>query len=119
MTGSLKRCVMVAGALALVALPAASAVGGVPVTKKVLVGDDYYGPTKLTVKKNTTVKWTWIADNTNSHDVKLGTGPTGVKKFHSASAASDYTFSEKLKVAGTYKIVCTLHQDMKMTITVK
>jgi plastocyanin len=104
----------------LAALPvAAGATGGSGATKKVQVGDDYYGPTKLTVKKNTTIKWLWIEDNTNSHDVKLSSGPKGVKKFHSESAASDYTFSEKLKAAGTYKIVCTLHQDMTMKIVVK
>ena len=86
---------------------------------KVAVGDDYYGPTKLKVKPGTTVRWSWLTDNTNSHDVKLSKGPRGVKKFHSASAATDYTYSRKLAKAGTYKIVCTLHQDMKMTITVK
>jgi plastocyanin len=88
-------------------------------TRKIQVGDDYYGPTKVTVKKGTTVRWSWLADNENSHDVKLKSGPKGVRKFHSASAATDYTYSRKLTVAGTYKIVCTLHQDMTMTITVK
>jgi plastocyanin len=87
--------------------------------KKVKVGDDYYGPTRLTVKHGTTVKWLWLADNGNSHDVKLKSGPKGVKKFHSASAATDYSYSRKLTVRGTYKIVCTLHQDMTMTIKVK
>ena len=40
-------------------------------------------------------------------------------KFHSGSAATDYTFSKKLTKVGTYKIVCTLHQDMTMTIKVQ
>ncbi len=88
-------------------------------TKRIQVGDDYYGPTKMTVKPGTTVKWVWLDDNTNSHDVKLKSGPKGVKRFHSASAAMDYTFSRKLTKPGTYKIVCTLHQDMTMTIKVK
>jgi plastocyanin len=86
--------------------------------KKIKVGDDYYGPTKVTVKRGTTVKWVWLDYNTNSHDVKLKSGPKGVKKFHSASAASGYTFSRKLTAPGTYKIVCSLHQDMAMTIKV-
>jgi plastocyanin len=88
-------------------------------TKRIQVGDDYYGPTKVTVKPGTTVKWVWLDGDTNSHDVKLKSGPKGVKKFHSASAASDYTFSRKLTKPGTYKIVCTLHQDMTMTIKVR
>jgi plastocyanin len=87
--------------------------------KRVQVGDDYYGPTKLTVKPGTTVKWVWLADNGNTHDVKVGRAPAGVKRFHSAKAATDYTFSRKLTKRGTYKIVCTLHQDMTMTIRVR
>ena len=47
------------------------------------------------------------------HDVKLKSGPKGVKKFHSEPAATDYTFKRKLTVSGTYKIVCTLHEEMR------
>jgi plastocyanin len=100
------------------AFVAAAALGGTP-TKTIKVGDDYYGPAKVTVKRGTTVKWTWLADNADSHDVKLTRAPKGVKRFHSASAASDYTYSRKLTVPGTYRILCTLHQDMTMTITVR
>ena len=53
------------------------------------------------------------------HDVKLKSGPQGVKKFQSEAAATDFSFRRKLKVAGKYKIVCTLHEEMKMTIRVR
>ena len=46
-------------------------------------------------------------------------GPKGAKKFASDEAAAAYTYRRKLTVPGTYKIVCTLHDEMKMTITVK
>jgi len=106
----------IAAALVAAAFPAA-ALGASP--KRVQVGDDYYGPTKVTVKPGTTLKWSWLADNANSHDVKLSRGPKGVKRFHSASAATDYTFSKKLTKKGTYKILCTLHRTMRMTIIVR
>jgi plastocyanin len=99
--------------------PAVAAAASASASKKIEVGDDYYGPTKATVKAGTTIKWAWLADNANSHDVKLSKGPSGAKKFHSASAATDYSYSQKLTKPGTYKIVCTLHQDMVMTIKVK
>jgi plastocyanin len=111
-----RRFLAAALAAAACAFPAA-ALGAA--AKRIQVGDDYYGPTKVTVKKGTTVKWVWLADNTNSHDVKLVKAPKGVKRFHSASAATDFTFARKLIKRGTYKILCTLHRDMKMTITVR
>jgi plastocyanin len=104
-------------AAACLVLPAAAA--SKSSVKRVKVGDDYYGPTHLTVKRGTKIKWVWLSDNGDSHDVKLKRAPHGVKKFHSASAATDYSFTRKLKKKGTYKIVCTLHQDMTMTIKVR
>jgi plastocyanin len=106
----------VAAAACLVA-PAAAASGAS--VKRVQVGDDYYGPTHLTVTPGTKVRWVWLADNGDSHDVKLVKAPRGVKRFHSASAAADFTFTRKLTRRGTYKILCTLHQDMTMTIRVR
>ncbi len=80
---NLRRGVLVLAVAGLAVLPSAVALGGTPLTKKVTVGDDYYGPTKVTVKKNTTIKWVWPDDNFDSHDVKLQSGPKGVAKFHS------------------------------------
>ena len=42
-----------------------------------------------------------------------------MKKFQSESAATDYSFKRKLTVSGTYKIVCTLHEEMVQTISVR
>jgi len=107
-----------AGAALLVsAVPAAHAAP----KKTVNLGDNYYAPTTLKVKSGTTVTWKWPGFETagDVHDVKLKSGPKHVKKFHSQPASSDYSFKRKLTVVGTYKIVCTLHEDMRMTIRVK
>ena len=42
-----------------------------------------------------------------------------MKKFHSAAGVVGLHFKRKLTVPGTYKIVCTLHEEMRMTIKVK
>ena len=114
------RRIVIGTAAAAVALNAwlLPAEAGSPI-KKVNVGDDYYGPTKLTVRPGTTVKWVWQAGNVNSHDVKLKKGPAGAKKFHSPSASSQFTFKQTLKVPGTYSIICTVHTSMTMKIVVK
>lgn len=114
------RRLLIAGVMSALALNAAllPAQAGSR-TKKVTVGDDYYGPTKLTVHRNTTIKWVWLDGNVNSHNVKLRKGPHGVKHFKSASAASQFTYKKKLTVPGTYYFVCTLHQTMTMKVVVK
>ena len=108
----MKLAVLLAGAAL---LPSAAP------AKTVKLGDNYYSPKTLTVKAGTTVKWRWpsFEEAGDVHDVKLSSGPKGVKKFHSDAASTDYSFKRKLTVPGTYKIVCTLHDDMKMTIRVK
>lgn len=115
-----RRIAIVAVPVSALALAFAGAsVASAPKTKKVKVGDDYYLPVKLTVKKGTKVKWSWLDGNQDTHDVRLKTGPKGVKKFKSGLAASDYSYSKKFTVPGTYKIYCSLHKEMKETIVVK
>jgi plastocyanin len=106
-----------AGSLALALACAGGALGSS--SKVVKVGDDYFSPVKLTVKKGTKVRWAWLDGNQDNHDVRLKSGPKGVKKFKSDLAASDYSFSKKLTVPGTYKIYCSLHATMRETIVVK
>lgn len=90
-----------------------------PVKKTVKVQDNFYSPLKLTVPVNSTVTWKWPTVPGDVHDVYLNKKPTGVKKFHSQLAASDYSFKRKLTVAGTYKVICTIHEEMSMTIKVR
>jgi plastocyanin len=89
--------------------------------KTIRIGDNYFAPDAVKVKPGTIVTWKWpgFDEAGDVHDVKLKSGPRHVKKFHSEPAASDYTFKRKLKVVGKYKIICTLHEDMRMTIRVR
>ena len=107
------------GSLALAFAGAGGALGASSKSRVVKVGDDYYSPVKLTVKQGTKVRWAWLDGNQDSHDVRLKSGPKGVKKFKSDLASSDYSFSKRLTVPGTYKIYCSLHATMRETIVVK
>ncbi len=107
---------VIAGAALLSAAPVQGA------TKKtVTLGDNYFAPKTVTVNRGTTVTWRWptFEEAGDVHDVKLRTGPKGVKKFQSEAASTDYSYKRKLTVAGTYKLACTLHHEMLMTIKVR
>jgi plastocyanin len=114
------RVAAIVAGVALV-LSAAPAQAGKPKGKTVRIYDNYFLADELTVKRDTVVTWRWPGydEAGDVHDVKLKSGPKGVKKFHSEAAATDYTFKRKLRKPGVYKIVCTLHDDMRMRIRVK
>ena len=107
--------------LAGVALLGAAPAGGArkPQRKTVKVFDNYYQPTKLTVNRGSTIRWLWPEDVGDVHDVKLDKAPRGVRKFQSDAATIGYDFKRKLPKPGKYFIVCTLHDEMTMTITVR
>ena len=110
----------VAFAAAAALLGAAPAGAGGPKPKSVEVADNYYLPAKLTVSKGASVTWKWPDDlPIDVHDVKLKSAPKGVKKWQSDPASSGYRYKRTFKQPGTYKIICTLHEEMKMTVTVK
>jgi plastocyanin len=101
-------------AIAALAIPAFAA------TTSVKVGDDYFvkssGTPKVTVKKGTTVKWTWVK-TVAPHNVTVTKGPA---KFKSKPAITKGSYSMKVTKPGTYTIVCTIHlPKMKMTLVVK
>jgi plastocyanin len=115
-----RRTIPVAFAAVAALCCAAPAAAGGPQRKTVEVGDNYYLPAKLTVNKGSTVTWKWPDDVAiDVHDVKLKRAPEGVKKWQSEPASSGYRYKRTFKQPGTYKIVCTLHEEMTMTIKVR
>ena len=106
-----KKLVVPALAVA-VAVTAASAVPTGAATR-VRVDDDVFRPSSVTVKKGERVKWRFVGDS--PHNVVVTNGP---KKFRSGTMRSG-TFKKKMRKKGTYKIVCTIHPGMDMTLRVK
>jgi plastocyanin len=87
-------------------------------TKSIKIGDNYFvrdgGVPTVTVSKGTKVKWVWKGKSL--HNVKVTKGPA---KFGSSSQTSG-SYSKKVKKAGTYTLVCTVHgasdQSMKLVV---
>ena len=103
------------------ALAGTNAAGHTPQKKKVEVYDNYYGPKKLTVNPKSRITWQWSEDSADVHDVKLISAPKGFKKFQTEPGSAGYTYSKTLTQPGTYKFICTLHEEdnMRMTIVVR
>jgi plastocyanin len=115
-------------ALALVSMPAAFAVNATaaddpPVqkaaTRTVELGDNFFKPKSMTVRKNTILKFVWGPDNEGTlveHNV------TGVKgnKFTNGEDTAKPDRPYRKRITRTTSIVCTIHPTtMKMTVKVK
>ncbi len=93
-----------------------------PVVKKIKVSDDFYSPTKLTIKVGDKVDFVWSASNVDVHNVTLVSGPKGVnkKQFTSLDGSTSFHFERTLTVPGKYHFQCSIHPSMMNTfITVK
>jgi len=114
----MKRVALIAGVALLCAAPAQAAASP---GKTVRVYDNYFLKDSLSVKRGTVVTWRWpgFQEGGDVHEIKLKSGPKGVKKFRSEAASTDYTFKRKLTVPGRYRIICTLHTEMQMKVQVR
>lgn len=116
--------IALAGAVALAAAPAVAGPPRAvrkPQKKKVEVVDNYYSPKRLTVNLKSRITWVWTDESADVHDVKLVSGPKGFKKFQTEPGSAGFTYSKTLTKPGTYKFICTFHEedDMRMTIVVR
>jgi plastocyanin len=104
-------------AMLIAAASAVLATQALAATRSVKIGDDYFvrkgSVATVTVKKGTKVTWRWSGKD--MHNVSVTKGPV---KFRSSFKSSG-TYSKTVKRAGTYTIVCTIHQpDMTMKLRV-
>jgi plastocyanin len=85
-------------------------------TDTVKVGDNFFRPGELTIKKNDKVAWNWIG--AEEHNVTKAKGPG---KFFESETTNEpgVNFAKRFKKTGKYKFICTLHGEMQMTLRVK
>ncbi|MDQ2895714.1 MAG: plastocyanin/azurin family copper-binding protein [Actinomycetota bacterium] len=94
----------------LAAFGSASALGA---SSSVKVEDNFFSAKKLSVSRNTSVTWNW--KGALYHNVKVRSGPA---KFSSRTQLHG-SFVHRFTTRGTYKLYCSLHPDMTMTVTVR
>ena len=113
----MRRIALSIAALAVLAFPATV---GAAKTYTVKVGDDFFSPTKKTVKVRDIVKWVWVdasgqpGSTVNEHSIV-----ETKDRFNSTSKTSG-SYKFRFKKAGKYTIVCGEHpEDMIFRVTVK
>ncbi|HEX8067656.1 MAG TPA: plastocyanin/azurin family copper-binding protein [Thermoleophilaceae bacterium] len=89
-------------------------------TKTVKVGDDFFDPTKVTIRQKDVVKWVWVGadgkpgETANEHTV------TEIHDKFTSKLLTKGSYSRRFKTAGTFKILCAEHPDtMRMKVVVK
>ena len=92
--------------VAIGALGAGAALGA---TKTVGVGDNFFAPKRLSIAKGTTVTWRWRGRNPHNVTGRGVRSPTQTRG----------TYSRRFRRAGRYRLVCTLHAGMEMTVRVR
>ena len=71
-----------------------------------------FAPGNITVAKGTTV--TWKFEDPTKHNVTSSTNA-----FTSTDLSAGGSYSHTFNTAGTYNYICSIHQFMKGTVTVK
>lgn len=71
-----------------------------------------YGPGSLSIKQGDTV--TWTNQDVAAHDVKVTSGPVS---FQSPLLDQGESWSHTFTTAGSYSYICSVHPDMKGSIT--
>jgi plastocyanin len=106
--------------LVAIALQVAPASGGSGAqsskTKSVSVRDDLFSPKRVEVGRNDKVVWRWKGENT--HNVRFRSAPSGASK-RGSKLQSSGRFARTFSKKGTYRYVCTIHEDLGMKGTVK
>jgi plastocyanin len=103
--------------VSLAALPGLGGVASAAPTKTVKLGDNFFKPTRLTVRRGTKVRFKWTGNN--PHNVTKRSGPGGPFKSRTTSQRG-VNFAKRFTKRGTYKLICTIHPtEMRLTVKVR
>ena len=98
-------------ALGVVVLPSTPAEAA---THRVVIKQYVYGPGSLSITQGDTV--TWTNQDSVQHDVVVTDGPAS---FRSPLLSKGKSWSHTFTAAGTYTYTCSIHPDMRASVTVK
>ena len=106
-------------ALTVTVIAAAAAIPAFAGTKSVKIGDNYFvrpaNNATVTISKGSSLKFVWRGNA--AHNVVKRRGPGA--SFNSGVKTHGKTWTHKFTRGGTYKLVCTIHNGMKLTVKVR
>ena len=97
--------------LTLILIGAAALVGAAPAggaTRAVSVEDNVFAPKVRQAAVGDYIRFSW-AKAENPHDVKFTRAPRGARKPRTCSLRSSGRCRRRVKKAGTYRYICTIH----------
>jgi len=83
-------------------------------TKTVAVKNNSFSPSSVSIRKGDKVTFKWTQGGV-PHNVTPASGAAG----SATSSKKGFTFTKTFSKAGTFKYVCTIHSNMKVTVKVR
>jgi plastocyanin len=81
-------------------------------TKSVAIEDDFFSPKAASISRGGKVVWRW--KGFNDHNVRFRSAPSGAKRPKGSTTKSSGRFARTFSRRGTYRYVCTIHEDAGM-----
>ena len=83
----------------------------------ITVGDDFFRPKFKTIARGERISWVWRGES--RHNV-TGMTRSGRVAFRSKTTSrSGYCYTKTFRRAARYRVICTLHADMRMTLRIR
>jgi plastocyanin len=105
--------------IAVAVVVGALAVPALAKTRTVSVRDNYFvrssGTPTVTVRRNDTVRWVWRRTRAPHNVVARRSGRVAFRSTIKRSGS----YRKKVTRRGTYRVVCTIHTRMRMTLRVR
>jgi plastocyanin len=103
-------------AVALLVLPGPVTTEEAVAQATIRVGDDFFAPANRAVRRGSLVRFRWVGNRPHNVVKSRGPGP----HFRSATTRSrGVNFSRRFRQRGNYRLVCTIHSGMAMTLRVR
>ena len=106
-------------AVTVTVIAAAAAIPAFAGTKDVKVGDNYFvnrsNSVTVSIQKGSSLRFLWRGSQPHNVVKQRGPGPG----FNSGVRTHGKTWTHRFTRGGTYKLVCTIHAGMKLTVKVR